>query len=58
VYTVNNGNGPEPLYLGVWRPGLGGQYLYVGLPYDDFYTRWQDLFSQGFRMRDFVVHPR
>ena len=40
----------QDLYTGVWRSGTGGYYLWSGVTWADFNTKWSTLGGQGLRL--------
>src|SRR5205809_3709569 len=46
----------QDLYTGVWRAGTDGYYLYGGLTWNQFVSKWQTLGSQNQRLIDISTY--
>ena len=44
------------LYAGVWRHGTDPYYLWGGVDWNSFNTKWQQLSNQGLRLVDLKVY--
>ena len=49
-------DGGTRLYAGVFRPMRARQAFRVGLPWASFYSEWQQLEEEGYRLDDFESH--
>jgi hypothetical protein len=46
----------EQRFTGVWRGGTDGYYLWVGVDWDSFVQKWQELAGQNLRLIDFETY--
>jgi CubicO group peptidase (beta-lactamase class C family) len=50
-------SGPRRWYIGAWRETAAGSRFVVGLDWGSFANRWQQLSSEGYRLRRVIVYP-
>ncbi len=48
----------QSLYTGVWRQGGDGYYLWAGVDWDNFTTKWQALARQNLRLVDISTYVK
>jgi len=48
----------QSLYTGVWRQGSDGYYLWAGVDWDNFTTKWQALARQDLRLVDISTYVK
>src|SRR4249919_907099 len=48
----------QDLYTGVWRAGTDGYFLYAGLDWNAFVSKWQTLGSQNQRLVDISTYVK
>ena len=53
--VLKNSSQADPLYIGVWREGTDGHYLWAGVDWDGFITKWQEL-SPNLRLIDIETY--
>src|SRR6266850_1717760 len=50
-------DGGQRHYLGVWRAGSDGYFLWAGVDWENFRSKWNELAGQGLRLTKMVTYP-